>query len=225
MAVIFIRTIILYIVIHLAMRIMGKRQLGELEISEFIVASLIADLASTPLQDIGIPLLNGLIPIIVMFCLEVLLAGVSMKSPRLRAIIYGKPEMLICNGVIDSAAMRRNRLTLDELMQELRAQGQLDARQIAFGVLEANGQLSVILKPDSQPAPASASGIAVQPADYPHIIINDGRIMRENLKKLGRNEKWLSNELKSRSLESAGDVYFMTLSDSGQVQCCKKGRK
>ena len=108
MAIIFIRTVILYFAILVSMRVMGKRQLGELEISEFIVAALIADLAATPLQDIGIPLLNGLLPIMIMFCLEIIIAGLNMKSVRLRKFTYGKPEIIIRNGRIDRGSMRRN---------------------------------------------------------------------------------------------------------------------
>ena len=141
MAIIFIRTVILYFAILISMRLMGKRQLGELEISEFIVAALIADLAATPLQDIGIPLLNGLLPILIMFCLEVIIAGLNMKSIKLRKLTYGKPEIIIRNGRIDRGSMLRNRFTVDELMQELRAQGQNDASKISYGVLETNGQL------------------------------------------------------------------------------------
>lgn len=117
MAIIFIRTVILYFAILISMRVMGKRQLGELEISEFIVAALIADLAATPLQDIGIPLLNGLLPILIMFCLEIIIAGLNMKSIKLRKLTYGKPEIIIRNGRIDRDSMLRNRFTVDELRQ------------------------------------------------------------------------------------------------------------
>ena len=181
MAIIFIRTVILYFAILISMRVMGKRQLGELEISEFIVAALIADLAATPLQDIGIPLLNGLLPILIMFCLEIIIAGLNMKSIKLRKLTYGKPEIIIRNGRIDRDSMLRNRFTVDELMQELRAQGQNDASKIAYGVLETNGQLSLILTGSEQPATASMLGAAPAETGYAHIIINDGRILDKNL--------------------------------------------
>ena len=126
MAIIFVRTVILYFAILISMRIMGKRQLGEMEISEFIVAALIADLAATPLQDIGIPLLNGLVPIIIMFCFEIIIAWLNMRSVKLRKLTYGRPELIIRDGRIIREAMRKNRFTLDELMQELRAQGLTD---------------------------------------------------------------------------------------------------
>ncbi len=222
MAIIFIRTVILYFAILVSMRVMGKRQLGELEISEFIVAALIADLAATPLQDIGIPLLNGLLPIMILFCLEIIIAGLNMKSIRLRKFTYGKPEIIIRNGRIDRAGMRRNRFTLDELMQELRSQGQSDASRVACGVLETNGRLSIILMPAEQPATAAMLGTVPEDTGYAHIIINDGRILDKNLALLGRGRRWLDNELRRRGIKSAGDVYILTLSETGSVFCQTK---
>lgn len=222
MAIIFIRTVILYFAILVSMRVMGKRQLGELEISEFIVAALIADLAATPLQDIGIPLLNGLLPIMIMFCLEIIIAGLNMKSVKLRKFTYGKPEIIIRNGRIDRDSMHRNRFTVDELMQELRAQGQVDASQVAYGVLETNGQLSLLLMPASQPATAAMLGINPEDTGYAHIIINDGRILDKNLSLLGRDRCWLDNELKRRKIKSIDDVYILTLSETGSVFCQTK---
>ncbi len=219
MAIVFIRTVILYFAILISMRIMGKRQLGEMEISEFIVAALIADLAATPLQDIGIPLLNGLVPIIIMFCLEIIIAGLNMRSVKLRKFTYGRPEIIIKNSKIDREAMKKNRFTLDELMQELRAQGLTDTSQVKYAVLETNGQLSIILKPEDQPATASQMGVQGDDASYAHIIINEGRILDNNLRLLGRDRRWLTNELKRQNLHSADEVYILTLSESGEVFC------
>ncbi len=222
MAIIFIRTVILYFSILVSMRFMGKRQLGELEISEFIVAALIADLAATPLQDIGIPLLNGLLPIMIMFCLEIIIAGLNMKSVRLRKFTYGRPEIIIRNGRIDRDGMLRNRFTIDELMQELRSQGQSDAGNIAYGVLETNGQLSLILKPAAAPVSASMLGVEPEDTGYAHIIVNDGRILDKNLALLGRDRRWLGNELRRRGIKSADEVYILTLSETGSVFCQAK---
>ncbi len=219
MAIIFIRTVILYFAILVSMRVMGKRQLGELEISEFIVAALIADLAATPLQDIGIPLLNGLLPIMILLCLEIIIAGLNFKSVKLRKFTYGRPEIIIRNGRIDREHMLRNRFTLDELMQELRSQGQSDARNVAYGVLETNGRLSIILTPSEQPATAAMLGIAPEDTGYAHIIINDGRILDKNLTLLGRDRRWLDNELRRRGIKNAHDVYILTLTETGSVFC------
>ena len=222
MAIIFVRTVILYFAILISMRIMGKRQLGEMEISEFIVAALIADLAATPLQDIGIPLLNGLVPIIIMFCFEIIIAGLNMRSIKLRKLTYGRPEIIIRNGRIIREAMQKNRFTLDELMQELRAQGLTDTSQVEYAVLETNGQLSIILKSGDQPATASQMGVDGDDVSYAHIIINEGRILDNNLKLLGRDRRWLSNELKRQNFRSADEVYILTLSESGRVFCQAK---
>lgn len=222
MAIIFVRTVILYFAILISMRIMGKRQLGEMEISEFIVAALIADLAATPLQDIGIPLLNGLVPIIIMFCFEIIIAGLNMRSIKLRKLTYGRPEIIIRNGRIIREAMQKNRFTLDELMQELRAQGLTDTTQVEYAVLETNGQLSIILKSGDQPATASQMGVDGDDVSYAHIIINEGRILDNNLELLGRDRRWLSNELKRQNFRSADEVYILTLSESGRVFCQAK---
>ena len=222
MAIIFVRTVILYFAILISMRIMGKRQLGEMEISEFIVAALIADLAATPLQDIGIPLLNGLVPIIIMFCFEIIIAGLNMRSVKLRKLTYGRPEIIIRNGRIIREAMQKNRFTLDELMQELRAQGLTDTAQVEYAVLETNGQLSIILKSGDQPATASQMGVVGDDVSYAHIIINEGRILDNNLELLGRDRRWLSNELKRQNLRSADEVYILTLSENGSVFCQAK---
>ncbi len=222
MAIIFVRTVILYFAILISMRIMGKRQLGEMEISEFIVAALIADLAATPLQDIGIPLLNGLVPIIIMFCFEIIIAGLNMRSVKLRKLTYGRPEIIIRNGRIIREAMHKNRFTLDELMQELRAQGLTDTAQVEYAVLETNGQLSIILKSGNQPATASQMGVDADDVSYAHIIINEGRILDNNLKLLGRDRRWLANELKRQNLRSADEVYILTLSENGSVFCQAK---
>ena len=222
MAIIFVRTVILYFAILISMRIMGKRQLGEMEISEFIVAALIADLAATPLQDIGIPLLNGLVPIIIMFCFEIIIAGLILRSVKLRKLTYGRPEIILRNGRIIREATQHNRFTLDELMQELRAQGLTDTAQVEYAVLETNGQLSIILKSGDQPVTASQMGVVGDDVSYAHIIINEGRILDNNLELLGRDRRWLANELKRQNLRSADEVYILTLSENGSVFCQAK---
>lgn len=204
------------------MRIMGKRQLGEMELSEFIVAALVADLAATPLQDIGIPLLNGLIPIVTLFCLEIIIAWLSLRSIRFRAFAFGRPEILIRNGKIDIARMRKNRFTADELMQELRAQGIESFDVIAYAILETNGKLSVILKADEQPVTPKQMNLSVCDSGYPHIIISEGRVLDKNLRLLGRDEAWLKKELHRQGIKNAIDVYLLTLSDTGEVFCQPK---
>lgn len=222
LAIIFIRTLILYFTLLVSMRIMGKRQLGEMELSEFIVAALIADLAATPLQDIGTPLLNGLIPILTLFCLELIISGLTMRSIKIRKFIFGIPEIIVKNGKIDRDSMLKNRFTLDELMQELRNQGISGTEKIEYAVLETNGQLSVILIPSEQPVTPSQLGLNAHSDGYAHILINEGRILDNNLRLLERDRDWLYRELKRQGVKSAEDVYLMTLSETGKVFCQQK---
>ncbi|MBQ6273762.1 MAG: DUF421 domain-containing protein [Oscillospiraceae bacterium] len=217
MAIVLIRTLIIYFSLLLILRLLGKRQLGEMELSEFVVAALIADLAAHPLQDMGIPLLNGLIPILVLFCCEVLIAGCSMKSIRLRGLIFGKPSLLIVRGRILQQEMRKNRFTPDELMQELRAQSVTDPSQIEYAVLETNGKLNVILFPAERPATAAQLGADAGEGGYPIIVISDGRVLEANLRHLGYDRRWLDRQLRSRGAASPKQVFLMTATAAGRV--------
>ena len=159
MAIILIRTLIIFLALIVAMRLMGKRQLGELELSELVVAVLIADIASIPLQNPSLPLSYGLIPLLVLFCCELIFSGLTYKSIHLRKLLYGRPNFIIERGRIAQQAMHRNRFTLDELTQELRNQGILDIASVEYAVLETNGRLNIILTPEQQPVTAAQMGV------------------------------------------------------------------
>lgn len=217
MAIIIIRTLIVYAALLLTMRLLGKRQLGEMELSEFVLAALIADLAAHPLQDIGIPMINGLLPILVLFCCEVLIAGSSMKSIRLRALFFGKPSMLIVNGRINQREMRKNRFTVDELMEQLRGQDCTDISSIEYAILETSGQLNVILYPDARTVTAAQMGVQTESGGYPVIIVSDGRVISENLKHMGLDMGWLNKQLKAYGHSTPDSVFLMTVNRSGQV--------
>ena len=222
MAIIIIRTIIVYLALLVTMRILGKRQLGEMELSELVLAALIADLASHPLQDLGIPMINGLIPILTLFCCEVLITGVSIKSVRLRGLLFGKPSFLIVRGEINQYEMHKNRFTTDELMQELRNQGCTDISLVEYGILETDGTLNVILFPSARPVTAGQMGIESSNGGYPSIIINDGRVLEANLKHIGRDLNWLNAELERQGKGRAKDIFLMTVNQSGQVYIAAK---
>ena len=222
MAIVLLRTLIIYFTLLLIMRLLGKRQLGEMELSEFVLAALIADLASHPLQDMGIPLINGLLPILVLFCCEVLIAGFSLRSVRLRSLIFGKPSLLIVRGEILQQEMLKNRFTPDELMQELRAQGITDLSQIEYAVLETNGRLNAILFPAERPATAAQLKLDAGEGGYPSIVISDGRVLEANLKHLGFDRRWLEKQLKEKGASSPKQVYLMTATASGQVYYAAK---
>ena len=222
MAIVIVRTIIVYFTLLITMRIMGKRQLGEMELSEFVVAALIADMAAHPLQDIGIPMINGLIPILTLFCCEVILAGLSMKSVKIRSVLFGKPSMLIVRGKINQSEMLANRFTVDELMQELRNQSISDISKIEYAILETDGQLNVIPFPSEKPPTSSQLGINVSDGGYPTIVINEGRILSSNLKQLGLDDEWLKEELNAKGCGEPETIYLMTVNRAGESYISRK---
>lgn len=226
MGIVIVRTLIIYIALLLVMRILGKRQLGEMELSEFVVAALIADLAAHPLQDIGIPMINGLVPIMVLFCGELLIAGASLKSNRLREILFGKPSILIRKGKIDQSEMHKNRFTIDELMQELRSQGVSDVEKIEYAVLETDGRLNVMLSASENPVTPAQLGIVCADRGAPVVLIKDGRLMSETMCSVGYDEKKLREELRARGVHSVREVFLMSVNAAGDVYFCKKeGRR
>ena len=217
MAIIITRTLIIYAALLAAMRLLGKRQLGEMELSEFVVAALIADLAAHPLQDLGIPMINGLVPILTLFCCEVAISRAALKSAKIRALLYGKPSMLIEKGVISQQEMVKNSFTTDELMQELRNQGCLDISRVEYAVLETDGRLNVILYPLEQPVTAGQMNVQCADGGYPVIIISDGQVNEENLTHAGLDRKWLDKELKKRGISSAEKVFMMTINTQKEI--------
>ncbi len=223
MAIIFFRTVIVFFTLLIFMRLLGKRQLGELELSELVVSVLIANLAGLPLQDIGVPLMNGILPVIILFCCEVLISGATYKSIKLRALIYGRPSILIENGTIIQSEMKKNRFTLDELTEELRSKNIMDISKVKYAILETDGTLSTILNAPERPATAGQMNADCPDEPMPHIIINNGRVLSKNLKLNGRNEKWLEQELRRHGVSDAREVYLLTLSRTGKIYFEKKG--
>ena len=214
----FIRTVILYFFIIIGMRLMGKRQIGELEPSELVLTMMISDLAAVPMQDFGIPLLSGLLPILTLLALSLLLSQLSLRSLRLRALICGTPAVLIQNGVLQQTAMRRNRYTIDELMEELREQGFSRVEDVKYAVLENSGQLTVFPWTAQQPPTAELEDDVTLPV----VLINDGRLIRRNLTACGRDEAWLRKQLSRQKIASPKEVFLLTLDEQGQVFCVRK---
>lgn len=217
----FIRTIILYFIIVVTLRVLGKRQVGELEPSELVVAILISDLAAVPMQDIGIPLLSGVIPIITLLALELVISEISMHSLRFRAFLCGKPVFIILDGKIDQQAMARNRLTMDELNECLRQNNILNVEQVKYAVLETSGQLSTFLYPQYAPLTAKDAGKKPQESEFPVTVISDGRMMEENLQAIGKDTEWLRQQI-FRSGLSQSDIFLLTATVSGEVHIIKK---
>ena len=223
MAIILIRTLIIFLALIVAMRLMGKRQLGELELSELVVAVLIADIASIPLQNPSLPLSYGLIPLLVLFCCELIFSGLTYKSIHLRKLLYGRPNFIIERGRIAQQAMHRNRFTLDELIEELRSQGVTDLTSVKYAVLETDGQLSVLLYPDEQPATPKQLGKPVKDDTFlPHIFINDGRVLGENLSLAGLDTAWLDKTVRAQGYHAPSEIFLLSLDGAGKILCIGK---
>ena len=217
MVIAFIRTLILYILIITGVRLMGKRQVGELEPSELVVSLLIADLAAVPMQDFGIPLLTGIIPIFTLLSLTMIFSVLTMKNTRFRILLCGKPSIVVREGVLDQREMQRNRYTVDELFEELRMKGYTDLTQIKYAILETNGQLSVLPFASQQPPSAAQLSVQTQEKGLPIILISDGRLMDHNLTISGHDRKWLDKQLKKHNCPSPADVFLMTVDELGGV--------
>ena len=208
MLISYLRTGFLYLVLILSIRMMGKRQIGQMEASEFVVTMLVANLASIPMQDTGIPLYSGLIPILTVLGAELCLSWLILKSVVFRKFLCGKPVILIENGKLLQDNLRRTRVTLDELTGHLREKDILDLRQVQFAILETNGNLSVFPFETDQSIPIT--------------IIEDGYLFRKNLSLAGKSEKWLKKQLGNLNTE---DIFLLTVDAGGRVLLVKKEAK
>jgi uncharacterized membrane protein YcaP (DUF421 family) len=219
----FTRTVILYFLMMIGLRLMGKRQIGELEPSELVLTMMISDLATVPMQDFGIPLLAGVIPILTLLALSMLLSQLSLHSLRFRALVCGTPAILIREGTLQQEAMRRNRYTLDELLEELRGQGYSDIGDVKYAILENSGQLSVLPWTRSQPPTADQLQLDLKDdVTLPVVLVNDGRVLERNLTRCGKDRVWLLDVLRQNQLSDPKDAFLLTLDEYGQVTCVKK---
>lgn len=212
----YVRTILLYLVLIFSVRLMGKRQVGEMEPAEFVVTMLIANLAAIPMQDGAIPLYSGLVPILTVLGVELTLSGIVFTSVRFRRFLCGKPVILIDNGRLDAESLRRTRVTLDELSRQLREKDILSFTAVQYAILETDGQVSVFPYPKEQPASARDAGIRVKPQFLPITIIEDGFLSRENLQAAGKDEAWLRKQLEAHD-SAVRDTLLLTLEAGDKV--------
>ena len=214
MGITMLRTGMLYGLLVLAIRLMGKRQVAEMEPAEFVVTMLLANLAAVPMQDNGLPLLSGVVPIFTVLGLELVLAVLSMKLLPVRRMLNGVPTLLIRDGVIDQKALAVSRVSLDELEQKLREKDVFDFSQVAYAILETDGELTVMLCPQYENATRGDVGAKLTPAGIFYNVITDGVLLEENLSRAGLDRKWLQKELISRGLR-VRDV-FLLATDGGR---------
>ena len=223
MVVVLLRCFIMYCVVVLAVRLMGKRQIGELQAAELVITILISELASMPIQDMHLPILFAILPILALVALEILISVIALKSVRARAVLYGHPLILIYRGQFRQKEMESARVTIDDILEIMRNNGISDIADIDYAILETNGQLSVIEKNSCKALCANDLNLQVKKsAGLPHLLIMDGRLLKDNLKECNVSKQWVYSQLSKNHLSSPKHVFLMTVDDNKKVYLVKK---
>lgn len=220
----FFRAIILYTIVLVVMRLMGKREIGQLQPFELAISIMIADLATIPMAETGIPITNGIVPILALLVMHFLISYLNLKSMRIRGWICGKPSFLIYRGKINENVLKKERFTINELQERLRGANVINIGDVEYAILETNGQVTVIQKPEKRSLVTQDLNINAEYEGIPYDLIVDGKIMFDNLKVLGKNERWLNNQIKSFNLK-APEILLATIDGQGNFYCQGKEGK
>ena len=221
MLLIFVRTIILYILVLIVMRFMGKREIGQLQPFELAISIMIADLATIPMSSPGIPISNGIIPILGLLVMHLIISLLNMKSVELRKIICGKPSILIYRGKIQEKIMKRERLTINELQERLRDKDIVNIGDVEYAILETSGQISVILKPNKRSTTPEDFNIMPEYEGISYDLVIDGKVMKENLEILNKDYNWLEEEIGKFGFKPK-EALIATIDGKGNFFCQKK---
>ena len=221
MLITFFRAIVLYIIVLVVMRLMGKREIGQLQPFELAISIMIADLASIPMTEIGIPITNGIIPILGLLIMHLIISIINMKSIKAREIICGKPRILIYRGKIDEKALIKERFTINELEERLRGNNIMNLGDIEYAILETSGQVTVIPKPEKRNVIAEDLNITPEFEGIPYDLVVDGKVMNKNLKKIGKDYNWLKKEVRKFNMNPE-EALIVTYDGKGQIFCQKK---
>ncbi len=217
----FSRAIILYLILIAVIRLMGKRQIGQLEASEFVVTMLVADLAAIPIQESSQPLYMGLIPIVTIFGMELVLSFLSLRSTAFRRVLCGKPVILVENGKISQENLRKTRVTLDELTGHLREKDVLNIQDVQYAILETDGNLSVFPFPQCRPASAEETGIKTEEQSLPITVVCDGKLLKKNLALTGKDQTWVERILRKKK-STIKQTCLLTVDGRDRIFFCKK---
>ena len=227
MLVTFFRAIVLYIIVLIVMRLMGKREIGQLQPFELAISIMIADLAATPMAETGIPLTNGIMPILGLLVMHLIISMINIKSHKAREIICGKPSMLIFRGKIDEKVLKKERFTINELEERLRDSDIFNIGDVEYAILETSGQVTVIPKPNKRPATPEDFNIEPQYEGIPYDLVVDGKVMYKNLEKIGKNYEWLRKQTKKFGIQPE-EALVVTIDGENKFFCQpleKKGGK
>ena len=218
----FIRAIVLYIIVLVVMRLMGKREIGQLQPFELAISIMIADLASIPMTETGIPISRGIIPILGLLVMHLIISMLNMKSIRAREVICGKPRILIYRGKIDETALKKERFTINELEERLRGNNVVNIGDVEYAILETSGDVTVIQKPNKRTTTPEDFNMMPDYEGIPYDLVVDGKIMDANLKEIGRNYAWLRKEVAKFNM-APEEALLVTFDGKGQIFCQKKG--
>lgn len=222
---IFVRVLIIYILVLIVMRLMGKRELGQMQPFELVIAIMIADLASVPMADTGIPITNGIIPILALLLIQLIISIINLKSINGRKIICGKPSILVYRGKIDEKVMKKEKFTVNELQERLRQSNIFNIGDVEYAILETSGQVTVIQKPEKRNTIPEDFGILPEYEGIPYDLVVDGKIMHENLKAIGRDYNWLKKQVSKFNINPE-QALIVTFDGKGQIFCqAKEGKK
>lgn len=224
MLVIFVRAIFLYILVLIVMRFMGKREISQLQPFELVISIMIADLSTTPMSDTGIPILYGIIPILGLLMMHILIAIFNLKSIRFREIMCGKPRILMFRGKIDEEALIKENVTINELEERLRINNVFNLEDVEYAILETSGQITVIQKPNKRTTTPEDFGMEPEYVGISYDLVIDGKVMTENLQKLGKNYKWLEKQTEKFHMRPE-DALVVVISGNGSIFCQRKMEK
>lgn len=224
MLIVFIRTIILYILVLAVMRFMGKREIGQLQPFELVISIMIADLASIPMSDVGVPIFNGIVPILSLLIMHLLISLANLKSINFRGVICGKPSILIYRGKIDEQKLKKERYTINELQERLRGKDVFNIGDVEYAILETSGEINIILKPEKRNPTLEDMNIKSEYDGISYDLVIDGVIQRENLSKINKDYKWLESQVSKFGFEPE-QALVVTIDASGKIFCQKKEGK
>ena len=224
MLITFFRAIILYIIVLIVMRLMGKREIGQLQPFELAISIMIADLASIPMTEIGIPIFNGIIPILGLLVMHLIISVINLKSLKARGVICGKPSILIYRGKINEKALKKERFTINELQERLRGSDVFNLGDVEYAILETSGEITVIQKPEKRTTTPEDFNMTPEYEGIPYDLVIDGKIMYKNLKAIGKNYEWLKKQLQKFNIQPE-QALVVTLDGKGQIFCQKKEEK
>ncbi len=224
MLILFVRTIILYSIVLIAFRLTGKRQISDLQPFDLIITLLIADLASEPAADMGIPLIYGIVPILALFLLQQIISYLSLKSDKFRSAICGKPLIVIRNGVLVEQALRSSRYSISDLMEQMRAKDVFELSSVEYAILETNGDISVLKKGAKEQPTYEAMNLPIPKSELPYMLVHDGCVEDRGLDESGYNKAWLDKQLKNVGIKSVKDVFFAFLNSDGMLHIQNKER-